>query len=124
MNWRTALSYFLGLAALIGLAVMGPAPARGDDCVPLVAFQHGLASSRVFANLRRVPIENLKQAVEIYNSLPGTGNDQQWDLVLLLDRINGGGLVLVGKGEEICFWREFTDYQWGPLKRLLEGTRA
>lgn len=65
--------------------------------------------------------EALAKAVGIYNSIPPESNEQ-WDLVVLVNHIDGSGAMLVGRGLELCNGLWLPAAQWAHLINVLFGT--
>lgn len=122
--------YFLRVFVAIALAVVFiyamVGTSRGDTdehgCASIDTVQATIDKSTNYWHLRRVEADRLKYAVRMFDKL--TGQDDDWTFAMLADNRDGGGVILVGYGERVCYYRLVDRAHWDEVALAIEGVKA
>jgi len=115
------MAYRVAIIAVLCALASPSFAAPANDCRPMAQIMQMVVSNPAYRSHGILSGEALAKAVGIYNSIPPESDDQ-WDLVVLVNRVDGSGDMLMGRGSELCAGLRLPQPRWTNLINILFDT--
>jgi hypothetical protein len=122
-KWIVALGAAAVIAAALVFVQQRYYGAKPDGCMPVAEFDVQMADQKSFQNLRPVAPEHLKDALQVYGSIPPE-DDRKWDNAYLMDGPEDTGILIVGSHGDLCGVASFSKGYWRALVNMLEPPKV